>query len=553
MIKPAYLEAAAGLIEVYYSNLQEALIRDIVDRLLHTNFEVSGTTAWRMEKLQEAGLLYDEAIKRIADATGKSEKELKRLFENAGVEVFNYGDAVYAALGIKALRVQSTPDMLKALSDGYQNTKGTMRNLTGTSALDVKGTFIFACDMAYKAIASGGFSYSEAIARAVETVGKSGVFVRYPTGHRDRVDVAARRAVLAGLGKTVGRLTEMACEELGCDLVEVTAHFNARPSHAEWQGKVYSRSGKSKTYPDFSVCGYGTGAGLMGWNCYHSFHPFFEGISERAYTDAELQEMRDATVTYNGERISGYEATKIQRSIERQIRESKRMLIAYDEGIKQSTGAEKRMLQLRYAEERKRLSKLNAELNAFVKQTGLHKQYNRSRVLGFGRSQAQKAASTGRRVLTSGQKNDSINTRENVMHRKKKADGFIEPMPKKQLLRIEKAFKRNGGIIQRDATTDVYLQKKQSEAITIDAKTILLMQKPGRASVFEELIHATQYRLGENNGSLLSRIQCEIAAQEKLLKNAKAYKLTEKEVLQTRKALEAYKRDIAVYFEKAER
>ena len=104
MIKPAYLEAAAGLIEVYYSNLQEALIRDIVDRLLHTNFEVSGTTAWRMEKLQEAGLLYDEAIKRIADATGKSEKELKRLFENAGVEVFNYGDAVYAALGIKALR-----------------------------------------------------------------------------------------------------------------------------------------------------------------------------------------------------------------------------------------------------------------------------------------------------------------------------------------------------------------------------------------------------------------------------------------------------------------
>jgi len=389
MIKPEYLEAAAALIEVYYSNLQETLLRDIVGRLLHTNFAVSGTTAWRMEKLQEAGLLYDEAIKRIAEATGKSEKELKKLFEDAGVEVLDYGDGIYAALGIQPLSVRSSPELLRVLADGYKNTKGTMRNLTNTTAIDVKGTFIFACDMAYKAITSGAFSYGEAIANAVEAAAKIGAYVRYPTGHRDRVDVAARRAVLSGLGKTVGRLSEMACDELACDLVEVTAHFNARPSHAEWQGMVYSRSGKSKTYPDFSVCSYGTGAGLMGWNCYHSFHPFFEGISKRAYTDAELREMRENSVTYNGEALSGYEATQKQRAIERKIRESKRKLIAFDEGIKQTKGAEKGEFQMRYAFEGKQLSKLNAELDDFCRQTGMQKQYDRSRVLGFGRNEAE--------------------------------------------------------------------------------------------------------------------------------------------------------------------
>ncbi len=80
----------------------------------------------------------------------------------------------------------------------------------------------------------------------------------------------------------------------GCDLVEVTAHAGARPEHAEWQGKVYSRSGTSKKYPSLvKVTGYGTGAGLGGWNCRHNMLPFFEDISTRAYNDKELEELKN--------------------------------------------------------------------------------------------------------------------------------------------------------------------------------------------------------------------------------------------------------------------
>lgn len=132
------------------------------------------------------------------------------------------------------------------------------------------------------------------------------------------------------------------------------------------------------------------------------------------------------------------------------------------------------------------------------------------------------------------------------MYRKKNT-GKIEPMPKKQLRKIEKSFKAKGGIIQSNAETDAYLDSKNAEAITYDAFTILLKQNPGRASVFEELIHATQYRNGENDGSYISRLKCEISAQKKLIKNANAYKLTDNEVIQTKKALQMYEQELNEY------
>ena len=142
-----------------------------------------------------------------------------------------------------------------------------------------------------------------------------------------------------------------------------------------------------------------------------------------------------------------------------------------------------------------------------------------------------------------------MNVESEAMYRKARV-GYIEPMPKKQLHKIEKAFKVQGGLIQYNEETDAYLKSKNAEAITYNEKTILLKQNPGRASVFEELIHATQYRNGENDGSYVSRLNCEIEAQKKLLRNSKAYKLTEAEVKQTKIALQKYESELKAYNEK---
>lgn len=133
---------------------------------------------------------------------------------------------------------------------------------------------------------------------------------------------------------------------------------------------------------------------------------------------------------------------------------------------------------------------------------------------------------------------------------RKSTESKIEPMPAKQLHRIEKSFKKQGGLIQRNDATDEYLNFKKVEGITYNATTVLLKKKPGRASVFEELIHTHQYKVGKNDGSYPSRLVCEIEAQKKLLKHQKAYKLTEIEVKQTQKALEAYEAEYVAYIKK---
>ena len=170
-----------------------------------------------------------------------------------------------------------------------------------------------------------------------------------------------------------------------------------------------------------------------------------------------------------------------------------------------------------------------------AKSGGAHRDHSREKYYGGG--------------VDKNEKYGIMNVRSEAMYRKARA-GYIEPMPKKQLHKIEKAFKARGGLIQYGEETDAYLKSKNAEAITYNDKTILLKQNPGRASVFEELIHATQYRNGENDGSYVSRLNCEIEAQKKLLRNSKAYKLTEAEVEQTKIALQQYESELKAYNEK---
>ena len=134
-----------------------------------------------------------------------------------------------------------------------------------------------------------------------------------------------------------------------------------------------------------------------------------------------------------------------------------------------------------------------------------------------------------------------------VLARKSKPDGYVEPMPKKQFRAIKRAFQHHGGIIQQSDETDVYLERKHAEGITYNAKTILLKQDPGRASVFEELIHTEQYRNGKNDGSYKSCLLNEIEAQKKLLKYAEVYKLTDFEIKQTENALIKYQEELKAY------
>ena len=239
-------------------------------------------------------------------------------------------------------------------------------------------------DYAYMQVMTGAVDHNTAVRNATRRLTEGGLqFVDYASGVRCHADVAARRAVLTGLSQMTGKVSEHNAAELDTDIVEVDAHAGARPDHAQWQGKWYSLSGKSKKYPSLkAVTGYGTVTGLKGANCRHDFYPVIEGISEPSYTEEELKSIDPPPFEYNGKTYTYYEATQRQRAMERSMRKTKREILATDATDDKDRFTEKSVLLRRQKE----------EYGRFSKAAGLSVRNERAQVGGFGHSQASRAA-----------------------------------------------------------------------------------------------------------------------------------------------------------------
>lgn len=185
-------------------------------------------------------------------------------------------------------------------------------------------------DDAIAGMTNGAYDYNTLVRRMVSQMTASGLRtdhpfsdggsdygVDYASGWHNRVDVAARRALLTGFGQLTGHVTDLNAQRLGTDYFEVTWHAGARPDHAAWQGKVYTKEQLT------TKCGLGTGPGLLGWNCRHTYYPFIPGVSERLYTDEWLEEQNARENTprrFRGKEYTTYEATQKQRQMETAMR-----------------------------------------------------------------------------------------------------------------------------------------------------------------------------------------------------------------------------------------
>lgn len=138
--------------------------------------------------------------------------------------------------------------------------------------------------------------------------------------------------------------------------------------------------------------GYGTGAGFRGWNCRHDWHPYFEGYSTLNYTDEELAKLDEKNIEYGGKMYSQYEISQMQRAQERKIRELKRQTVKMQNAADFADDPElKRLAKADHQAMSVKLKTAEKKLKDFCKATGQDRDKFREQVLGFGRSQAQKA------------------------------------------------------------------------------------------------------------------------------------------------------------------
>lgn len=327
MLTPQYLSNVPEPVVKIYLDLESDIMVDMARRIKKTG-KITDTAIWQSKKLEELGASREYIAKRIAVALKMSEKEVLRIFNEACYKSLKRDETLYMRakeLGIlpNAIPLNSAQGIKQVLMIGAIRTQGTMKNLTESLGRVANAELATYLDRSYMQVVSGAFDYKTAITNSVRSLAHEGIrTIDYSSGSTISIEAGVRRAVLTGVNKTAGEMSLEYATECENDLVITSQHIGARPTHALWQGKIFSLSGKSNKYPEFkSSTGYGTAEGLCGVNCRHSFSPYFPGMSLKPDEQIGLTENRKQ-----------YELEQEQRYNERRIRYFKREAMVYEAG-----------------------------------------------------------------------------------------------------------------------------------------------------------------------------------------------------------------------------
>lgn len=358
-----------------YQDLELQIIEEIATRI--ANFGYANTVVLNDIKIaKEMGFLYQDIVRLVAEYNNTSFEEVNRIFYEAGEKSLKFDDKIYKEAGLNPAPLKSSKSIKQIMNATILKTAGNLQNLCMTTANTTQTQFYNAINRAYMEVITGVKSYTQAYIDALKAIGQQGILIEYPNGRKRSVESAVRTNIITGVNQTCGKLQETRANELGWDLMELTAHSGARPEHANWQGKIVSLSEK-KGYLSKKDIGYGEATGFKGINCRHDWYPYSKG-SIRTYTQEQLEQWKNEKVTYNGKEYGKYEATQLQRKIERNIRQQKKELIAQQKLLTsndkkldiEEVKKEIRNIKSKEIEEREKLDN-------FLEQTGLRKDSNR--------------------------------------------------------------------------------------------------------------------------------------------------------------------------------
>lgn len=381
---PELLDALPGELAELFRALEITLLDEICSRLKLAD-QLNEVTVQDIQALRSHGIDLKSIEEAISKTAGIGKQKLNSLLNDVAERNQKYYTEVIDLAHVtqpETLVDAATVDAIKRQThDTFRNLTDSMGFLVGNTMLKPARAYQWALDNAEMQIQSGAISYNQAIKTAVKQLADSGLkIVDYESGHRDQIDVAARRAVMTGVNQICAKYTEQSAEYLETPYFEVSAHAGARDkpgpspwsSHKDWQGKVYSiRAGD--IYPSiYEVCGLGAVDGLEGANCRHRRNVWVEGVSERTYTDEQLAHIDDDLgCEFDGKEYTAYEATQMQRRVERQIIKQKRFVTAYKASGQMNE----------YHAAKAKLTRLNSKYKAFSEAAKLPLQWERTKVL----------------------------------------------------------------------------------------------------------------------------------------------------------------------------
>lgn len=345
--------------------------------------------------ISEAGQLTSTASYQVwlAQTLGKSQRKIKaqlqKLLNVSKVELeklLTQSAEVGYDFDIKHLpHTQAVPfdeneSLKKILAATISITGNDLDNLTRTmgmvapngKALPLQDVYRKCCDFAFKQVFTGASDYNTAIRKATENLAKYGVqTIDYKSGVHTSLEAAVRRSVMGGMGLMQEQISLQNHDDLGANGWEISAHSASAPDHEPIQGKQYSDK-------EYKALNSRLRRRIGTLNCGHMAFPIILGVSKPQYTKSDLNELREKNengITFEGRHYTTYEATQMQRRIERAIRMQKRRVLASE-----ATGDTDKLKI-----DQSRLKLLRQRYRQFSKGTGLRTQNERTHVSGFGR------------------------------------------------------------------------------------------------------------------------------------------------------------------------
>ena len=370
--------------EKIWREAERRIMEDVIRRIRKTG-EITSTADYQINRLIEMGKSREEVERIIKEALGATWAEMFEMYDKVAEWEYVRNREIYEQVNDDFLTPEDNKWLQQLTEATKKQTKDTLVNMAQSYGFSVlmAGKRVFTpfaeyyqkyVDTAIQDVVTGGTDYNSAIRKVVTQMTNSGLrVVDYASGHTNRADVAARRAVITGVNQITAQVSEHNAEKLDTEYFEVSWHPCARPDHQTWQGRVFSKKELG------TVCGYGTVTGLCGANCRHTFHPFIPGVSERLYPDDWLEERnkREAqTKEWNGKQLNAYEQTQQQRKMETAMRAQRQKIRLLEEA-----GADKDDIML---EKAKYQGQLN-EYKQFSKKMGLVEQRERIYQDGLGK------------------------------------------------------------------------------------------------------------------------------------------------------------------------
>lgn len=383
MLTPEQLQNLPQELTDLYDQLSEFILRDIARRIAK-GAQITDTAEYQLYRARSLGLSTDEIAAKIAEINGSSAAEINRLIREAAAQSDEFDRKMLGADKGAAIPLEENTQLQKLISAQIAETAGKCENLTNTMGfadhdflgrvyyLSMTDMYRREMDAAHMKVVTGATDYMTAIRQACNKLAASGVrTIDYESGRSDRIEVAARRALLTSVAHVTHRISEQNGEELGADGWEMSAHSGSRPSHAVYQGRQYTQEQYERIIKPL----------ISEPNCRHDVFPIILGVSEPVYTEEELQNIDQPPFTYEGRKYTAYEASQQMRKMERAMRKQKdRCIVADAAGDKEG-----------FATASIRLNRQKYIYEDFCKAADSYTEYERTYVTGFNRSIAARS------------------------------------------------------------------------------------------------------------------------------------------------------------------